>query len=125
MSLSNTQGKAMDASDDSLPMGASSPKGPQAAILSTNGSRAGGAVQPMTRVSRTKRCTSVWTFRSVALSSQIAAPPRNHATGGEYTTATQAFGRRTDFLFDRLIFMALSIVGQAGSVHSGCGNSVR
>jgi len=33
-----------------------------------------------------------------------------YATGGDITTTTQAFGVRTDFLFDRLIFMALSSV---------------
>jgi len=78
------------------------------AILSTNGSRPGGAVQPTTRVSNSSRRTLRFTFRSVAPRSQPGKWNILYATGGLYTTMLQATGVRTDFLFERLIFMAFS-----------------
>src|SRR3989449_3482294 len=69
-SVSYTQGWAMDASADSVLVGAKSPNGPHIAILSTNGSRAGRCVQPVTTVSSNTQRTLPAPFAAFAGRSQ-------------------------------------------------------
>jgi hypothetical protein len=58
-------------------------------------------------MSSTSRRTLRFSFRSVAPRSQHAMREIRYATGGASTTIAQASGARTDFLFDRLIFIGI------------------